>query len=138
MIDPYKEIFSLRLYRHHCIRKIIDNDVYYIKDLRIFRNINIRDLVIIDNSILSFCHQIDNGIPILPFYDNKEDNELFYLTKFLLNIVHENDLRNIIRNEIKIQYYVNKITETKSENSHKIFNEKSGIFTANLSLSFLD
>lgn len=138
LIDPYKEIFSLRLYRHHCIRKIIDNDVYYIKDLRIFRNINIRDLVIIDNSILSFCHQIDNGIPILPFYDNKEDNELFYLTKFLLNIVHENDLRNIIRNEIKIQYYVNKITETKSENSHKIFNEKSGIFTANLSLSFLD
>ena len=64
--------------------------------------------------------------------------ESYTLSNFLLNIVHENDLRNIIRNEIKIQYYVNKITETKSENSHKIFNEKSGIFTANLSLSFLD
>ena len=54
------------------------------------------------------------------------------------HIVHENDLRNIIRNEIKIQYYVNKINETKNENSHKIFNEKSGKFKANLSLSFLD
>jgi len=43
----------------------------YIKDLRIFSDRNINDIVIIDNAVYSFGYQIDNGIPIIPFYDNK-------------------------------------------------------------------
>ena len=73
-IDPRKEIFSHRLYRENYVKTKMDNDVIYIKDLRIFKNIE-------ENGhyrqfSLSFAFHLDNGIPILPFYDNKEDNEL--------------------------------------------------------------
>ena len=40
-------------------------------------------IVIVDNSILSFVYQINNGIPILPFYSNENDNELQNLLVYL-------------------------------------------------------
>ena len=44
----------------------------YTKDLRIL-NRSLEDVVLIDNAAYSFGWQIDNGIPILPFYDSDED-----------------------------------------------------------------
>ena len=32
----------------------VNNQIYYIKDLRVFKNISLDDIVIIDNSVLSF------------------------------------------------------------------------------------
>lgn len=42
----------------------------YIKDLRVIANRNMSDLIIVDNAAYSFGFQVDNGIPILPYYDN--------------------------------------------------------------------
>jgi len=36
-------------------------------------------LVLVDNAAYSYAWQLDNGIPIVPFYDNKEDRELWGL-----------------------------------------------------------
>ena len=56
-------------------------------------------MVIIDNSALSFGMNVNNGIPILPFYDNKEDEELRHLT-FYLNCLQESKVDDItIHNE---------------------------------------
>lgn len=55
----------------------------YIKDLRIIKNRNLKDMVIIDNAVYSFGFQLDNGIPILPFYDDKQDEELLHLIYYL-------------------------------------------------------
>lgn len=66
-----------------------------VKDLRIIANRHIKDLIIIDNSASSFGFNVNNGIPILPFYDNPEDEELKHLT-FYLNCLQEqqaNDIR---------------------------------------------
>ncbi len=49
---------------------------YYIKDLRIFGNRELKDIIIIDNNATCFAYQIDNGIPIVPFYDDENDEEL--------------------------------------------------------------
>ena len=38
------------------------------------------DIVIVDNAVYSFGFQLENGIPIIPFYDDKEDEELLHLT----------------------------------------------------------
>ena len=50
-IDPNNNI-SHRLFRENCIK----TDHGYIKDLRIFINRNIKDLIIVDNSTISFAY----------------------------------------------------------------------------------
>ena len=83
-IDPRREIFDARLYRQHCI----ETEFGFVKDLRVIYNRNLKDIIIIDNSALSFSLNLNNGIPILPFYDNIEDEELKHLT-FYLNCLRE-------------------------------------------------
>ena len=50
----------------------------YVKDLRII-NRPLSDMVLVDNAAYSYAYQVDNGIPILPFYDAKNDFELVAL-----------------------------------------------------------
>lgn len=78
-IDPDNDIFSARLYRQHCV----DTNYGLIKDLRIIGNRTLKEMIIIDNSALSFAFNVNNGIPILPFYDNTGDEELRHLTFYL-------------------------------------------------------
>ena len=100
LIDPEKDIFSMRLFRHNCRQIKIEDQTVYVKDLRIMKGINLKDVVIIDNSILSFAYQLENGIPIVPYYEGKEDDELIFLSSFLLNISTEKDLRDKINSQI--------------------------------------
>lgn len=66
-IDPEGEIFQHRLYRQHCT---CINDFYF-KDLsRINRDP--RRMVLVDNAAYSYVLQLNNGIPILPYYDGKD------------------------------------------------------------------
>jgi len=110
-IDPKDELFVCKLYRESCICIRENNENIYIKDLRIFRNIEMGNIVIIDNSVLSFCFQLDNGIPILPFYDNKEDNELKCLVNYLDYLFKFDDIRVENRKVMKLDTF-NKTNET--------------------------
>lgn len=85
-IDPTKEFFKYRLYRHNCVKLTTENGTIYVKDLRIIKNIELHNMVIIDNSVLSFAFHLDNGIPILPFYNNKEDVEMESLKNYLTKL----------------------------------------------------
>ena len=62
----------MRLYRQHCV----ETNYGLIKDLRIVGNRDLKDMIIVDNSALSFAFHVRNGIPILPFYDDQFDEEL--------------------------------------------------------------
>ena len=44
-------------------------------------------MVLIDNNALSFLMQIDNGIPIIPYYESKKDEELKELLIYLKSIL---------------------------------------------------
>jgi CTD small phosphatase-like protein 2 len=66
---------------------------FYVKDLRILNNRNLKDIVIVDNSVYSFAFQIDNGIPIIPFYEDKEDEEMLHLIYYLNCLVDVEDVR---------------------------------------------
>jgi CTD small phosphatase-like protein 2 len=73
-------LVDFRLYREHCIKT---PEGIYIKDLRIIENKSLYDLLIVDNAVYSFGYQLDNGIPIIPFYDDKEhDEELMHLVYY--------------------------------------------------------
>ena len=65
-LDPDGSIFEERLYRHNCVMTPFG----YVKDLRIIQNRELRKVLMIDNSCLSFAFNVNNGVPILPFYDN--------------------------------------------------------------------
>jgi Dullard-like phosphatase family protein len=93
LIDPQNEFFIKRLYRNSCKTGNIDKETIYIKDLDIFEGVPIGKTIIIDNSVLSFCTQLYNGIPILPYYDNKEDTELKDLVCYLDYLKNFEDIR---------------------------------------------
>lgn len=63
-LDPKREIFQHRLYRQHCVKPA--NGIY-VKDLRIIADRNLKDMVIVDNSIISFAFNMENGVPIAAF-----------------------------------------------------------------------
>jgi CTD small phosphatase-like protein 2 len=50
-LDPEKELIDYRLYRNSCYQT---PQSVYIKDLRIFENRDMSDLVIVDNAVYSF------------------------------------------------------------------------------------
>jgi len=63
-MDPEKLYFGdRRLYRGHCFK----SEEVYVKDLRIIHDRSLEDVIIVDNSILSFAAQLDNGVPICSF-----------------------------------------------------------------------
>jgi CTD small phosphatase-like protein 2 len=51
-LDPNHELIQYRMYRQHCI---LTKEGYYVKDLRVIGNRDLKDLVIVDNSVYSFA-----------------------------------------------------------------------------------
>lgn len=80
----------MRLYRQHCV----NTEYGHIKDLRVIKNRNLKDMLVLDNNCLSFAFNINNGVPILPFYDNSQDEELKHLT-FYLSCIYEQNVSDV-------------------------------------------
>ncbi len=40
-------------------------------------------MVLVDNAAYSYAFQVDNGIPILPYYEGKHDYELRALQNYI-------------------------------------------------------
>ena len=93
-IDPENKLFSFRLYRDSCLKT---HDGYYVKDLRIFHDRSLSDMVLIDNSVYSFAYQIENGVPIITFYHDKNDEELFHLITYMQGVALVDDVRTYNR-----------------------------------------
>lgn len=92
-LDPLHTLIHHRLYREHCLK--VNN--FNVKDLRIFNNRNIQDISIIDNSVFSFAFHLDNGVPIVSWYDDKNDKELIELIEYFQVIDEAEDVREINR-----------------------------------------
>lgn len=79
-----------------------------------------KNIALIDNAAYSFSFQIDNGVPILPFYHNKEDYQLAYLEKYLLQMRDQN-IRDLNAKTFKFDLY--KENDTVDEIIHALFPE---------------
>lgn len=101
-LDPKKEIFQHRLFREHCIQT---EEGLFVKDLRVIENRALENTLIIDNAAYSFGFQLDNGVPILPYYDNKEDRELVSLTQYLKTIKDFKEIREVNRKMFKLREF---------------------------------
>lgn len=105
-LDPENKYFNYRLYRDSCVQCKTNDINFYVKDLDIFKdNYDLKDIIMIDNSILSFAYHLNNGIPVVPFYDSTEDSELPLLSFYLLSISSYKDLREANKEHINMEYF---------------------------------
>ena len=90
ILDKNKVIIQV-LNKEHCLN--IKGLPF--KDLSIF-NKDLKDIIIIDNNPVSYALHKNNGIPILTWIDNPNDNELLKLIPILKYMSKVKDVRPII------------------------------------------
>lgn len=93
-LDPLNKYIAYRLYRENCY----DYDGHFIKDLRVLGNRDLKDVVLVDNSLVSFALQIENGIPISPWTVDSNDSKLCILLDYLYILKSARDVRCVNRN----------------------------------------
>jgi len=98
-MDGERLIIKHRLYRQHCFSPTRG---IYVKDLRVIEDRELKDLIIVDNSIVSFAYQLSNGIPIKSFTGEHNDEELLFLVTYLEELFTQPDVRQHIDNTFKL------------------------------------
>ena len=94
-LDP-KNTCGYKLFREHCTFY----NKAFVKDLtRLGRNM--KDVIIVDNSPVAYLFQPENALPAVSWYDDQNDDELLRLANLLERMVHEDDVRKVIRTIIQ-------------------------------------
>ena len=128
-LDPDKNI-KYRLYREHCT---FLNGIY-IKELKRL-NRDLKDIIIVDNSPSAYSFDVESGLPISSWYEDKNDNELEIILPILEFLSQVDDVRDYIslfveNNEIKYERAFHIIGAMKNYNNNcedKKINEKNNI-----------
>lgn len=89
-LDPDCTLIHHRLYRDNCVQV---NGVF-LKDLRVL-NRPLSQVVIVDNAAYSFGFQLENGVPIISWRDDKHDRELFNLIGYMKMLSEAGDIREL-------------------------------------------
>ena len=119
-LDPNHEYFNYRLYQNNCYKFSINNKIYFTKDLNIFKGVcDLKDIVVVDCSVLGFGFFLDNGIPIIPFYDSEEDVELQLLSYYLVCISSNYDLRQALKRDMKLDSYLEMARKINNEEENE-------------------
>ncbi|CAD8096257.1 unnamed protein product [Paramecium sonneborni] len=115
-LDPKKQWISHRLFRENCLQT---TEGAYVKDLRVLGNRKLSNVLLVDNASYSFGQQIENGVPIISFYDNYDDQELLHLQNYLLSFRYLKDMRDLNQRMLKLNQF------TKYQDINEIL---SGLF----------
>ena len=100
-IDPDRKLFTRRLYRHGCIQV----DQFFVKDLDIILDRDKRNIIIVDNSIVSFAFDLVNGVPINSYFGvEPDDKEMLFLYSFLEEVAGQTDVRKNIQEAFRLSY----------------------------------
>ena len=110
-LDPDNKLIKFSLYRNNCINF---NDNFTVKDLRIFKNVDLKNIILIDNSMYSFAAQINNGILINTFINDRNDNELNNALDYLINyILPAQDVREVNEEFFNFRQIMNDLISCK-------------------------
>lgn len=69
-------------------------------------------MIIIDNYVYSFAFHLENGIPVVPYFGEKNDSEMIKVMKYIVSIHNKDDLR-VPNNKI---FQLKKILNSNIEN----------------------
>ncbi len=95
--DPLLDIIDkngycpYRLFREHCSLF----NTTFVKDLKRLGR-DLKNIVIVDNSPLSYSLHPENGLPISTWFEDKSDRELYKIMPILEFLSNVNDVREII------------------------------------------
>ena len=111
-----------RLFREHC--SLINTT--FVKDLqRLGRDI--KNIIIVDNSPISYALHPENGLPILTWFEDKSDRELYKITTILQFLSTVSDVREFIPKFVNN----NTINYEKANEIIKNYNGQRHIFKEN-------
>jgi len=94
-IDP-KRCIAHRLFREHC--SFVGNA--FVKDLSLIGR-ELKNIIILDNSSVSYAFQPQNAIPVITWLDNKSDTQLYDLMPILELLSRANDVRDYLKKIVK-------------------------------------
>ena len=103
LLDPQRRLVKYRLYRDACLNL----DGNYLKDLSVLGR-DLAQTIIVDNSPHAFGFQVDNGVPIVSWFDDDEDTELLKLLAFLETIDGAPDVRPHVRKAFGVQELIDR------------------------------
>ncbi|XP_071690907.1 uncharacterized protein [Rutidosis leptorrhynchoides] len=98
ILDPKRKVFRHRVYRESCV--FLNGN--YLKDLSVLGR-DLAHVIMIDNSPQAFGFQVDNGIPIESWFDDRSDHELLSLLPFLQSLVGVEDVRPLIAKKFNVK-----------------------------------
>jgi CTD small phosphatase-like protein 2 len=93
-----------RLFRDSCV--CVEGN--YLKDLTVLGR-PLSSTCILDNSVQAFGFQLDNGIPILGWFDDESDDELLKLLPFLDHLRSCQDVRPTLKHTFKLSEFVHSL-----------------------------
>jgi CTD small phosphatase-like protein 2 len=99
-VDPYQQWYTELISRQSCMET---KHGFSIKDLRILGNRNLKDIIIVDNWVHSFGFQLENGVPILEFVGDETDQELKYMTDYLIKAAQAEDVREFNAKNLRLR-----------------------------------
>lgn len=98
-LDPKGEFIAGILDRSYC-KEV--NKGTFIKDLRIIKNREMKDIFLVDNMPHSFSTQMSNGIPIISWTNDQSDTELIYLADYLIEASFKDNLMKWNEEKLKL------------------------------------
>lgn len=101
LIDPKRKWIKHRQYRDSCV-EVCGN---FLKDLTVLGR-DLAKTIIIDNSVYAFAYQLDNGIPIATWYDDRQDRALLDLLPILKALSSAEDVRPHISSAFRLREYI--------------------------------
>ena len=101
LLDPEGRHIHNRLYRDSCLN--VDGN--FLKDLNVLGR-DLTKTVLVDNSPHAFGYQLDNGIPIESWFDDKTDTELLKLAAFVHTLLGQEDVRPLVRERFRLWHLV--------------------------------
>eukprot|EP00826_Nyctotherus_ovalis_P054914 TRINITY_DN7246_c0_g1_i11.p1 TRINITY_DN7246_c0_g1~~TRINITY_DN7246_c0_g1_i11.p1 ORF type:complete len:343 (-),score=51.41 TRINITY_DN7246_c0_g1_i11:146-1174(-) len=88
-LDPKKQYITYLLHRDQCIK----TKNWIIKDLRVIGRRKLKDMIMVDNSVISFAGNLDSGIYVPSYEGDLGDQELLPVIEFLKEVYDVEDVR---------------------------------------------